>query len=52
MSRLGSMVRINGVFHRYNLLTNGIYWGYNPLTSHLLTSWDIQVGEGGYPTKV
>ena len=33
---LGSMVRINGVFHRYNLLTNGIYWGYNPLTSHLL----------------
>ena len=23
---------------------NGIYWGYNPLTNHLLTSWDIQVG--------
>ena len=22
----------------------GIYWGYNPLTNHLLTSWDIQVG--------
>ena len=34
MSRwnLGSMVRINGV-----------YWGYNPLTNLLLTSWDIQV---------
>ena len=27
----------------YNLLLNGIYWGYNPLTNHLLTSWDIQV---------
>ena len=28
----------------YNLLINGIYWGYNPLTNLLLTSWDIQVG--------
>ena len=28
-----------------NLLINGVYWGYNPLTNHLLTSWDIQVGE-------
>ena len=27
----------------YNLLINGVYWGYNPLTTHLLTSWDIQV---------
>ena len=27
----------------YNLLINGIYWGYNPFTNHLLTSWDIQV---------
>ncbi len=27
----------------YNLLLNGIYWGYNPFTNHLLTSWDIQV---------
>ena len=27
-----------------NLLINGVYWGYNPLTNHLLTSWDIQVG--------
>ena len=33
------MVRINGLFH---LLINGVYWGYNPLTNHLLTSWDIQ----------
>ena len=31
---------VNGVFH---LLINGVYWGYNPLTNHLLTSWDIQV---------
>ena len=29
----------------YNLVCiNGVYWGYNPLTNHLLTSWDIQVG--------
>ena len=27
----------------YNLLLNGVYWGYNPLTNHLLISWDIQV---------
>ena len=27
----------------YNLPINGIYWGYIPLTNHLLTSWDIQV---------
>ena len=27
----------------YNLLKNGIYWGYNPFINHLLTSWDIQV---------
>ena len=20
-----------------------VYWGYNPLTNHLLSSWDIQV---------
>ena len=26
--KLGSMVRINGLFH---LLINGIRWGYNPL---------------------
>ena len=38
---LGSMVRINGLFH---LLINGVYWGYNSLTNHLLSSWYIQVG--------
>ena len=27
----------------YNLLINGVYWGYNPLTNHLLICWDIQV---------
>ena len=27
----------------YNLLINGVYWGYNPLIlTNLLTSWDIQ----------
>ena len=26
-----------------HLLINGAYWGYNPVTNHLLTSWDIQV---------
>ena len=28
----------------YNLLINGVYWGYNQFTNHLLTSRDIQVG--------
>ena len=37
----------------YNLFINGVYWGYNPLTNHLLTSGDIQVcldllGKGGW----
>ena len=27
----------------YNPLLNRVYWGYNPFTNHLLTSWDIQV---------
>ena len=27
----------------YNPLINGIYWGYNPFTNYLLTSWHIQV---------
>ena len=27
----------------YNLLITGVYWGYNPLTNHLLSFWDIQV---------
>ena len=26
-----------------NLLINGVYWGYNQFTNHLLTLWDIQV---------
>ena len=26
-----------------NLLIHGVYWGYNPFTNLLLTSWDIQV---------
>ena len=29
----------------YNLLINGVYWGYNPLTNHLLSSWYIQVAD-------
>ena len=33
--KLGSMVRIKGLFH---LLINGVYWSYHPLTNHLLTS--------------
>ena len=28
----------------YYLPINKVYWGYNPFTNHLLTSWDIQVG--------
>ena len=36
----------------YNLLVNGVYWGYNPLTNHLLTSWDIQVGSIKIPFSV
>ena len=31
----------------YNLLINGVYWGYNPFTNHLLTSRDIQVAYKG-----
>ncbi len=27
----------------YNLLIDGVYWGYNPLTNLLLTFWDFQV---------
>ena len=29
----------------YNLLLNGVYWGCNPLTNLLLTSWDILVDQ-------
>ena len=38
--KLGSMV---GKWIITYLLINGVYWGYNPLTNLLLTSWDIQV---------
>ena len=34
---------VNGLQMGYNLLEHGVYWGYNPLTNLLLTSWDIQV---------
>ena len=30
---------VNGLFH---LLMNEVYWGYNPLTNHLRTSWHIK----------
>ena len=36
----------------YNLLINGVYWGYSPLTNLLLTSWDIQVGNLPSKTKL
>ena len=37
----------------YNQLLNGVYWGYNPLTHHLLSPWDFQVerlfgGQNGF----
>ena len=32
----------------YNLLINGVYWGYNLLTNLLVTSWGIQANEGKY----
>ena len=38
--KLGLMVRING----YNPLINGVYWGYNPFTNHLLISWEHPSG--------
>ena len=37
--KLGSMVSKWVLTYLY-----GVYWGYNPFTNHLLTSWDIQVG--------
>ena len=37
--KLGSMVS-KWLFH---LPINGVYWSYNPLTNHLLSSWDILV---------
>ena len=37
----------------YNLLINGIYWGYitKPLSNLLLTSWDIQVSDNSLHSK-
>ena len=40
MSQKVSKWLVNGLFH---LLINGVYWGYNPPSNHILTSWDIQV---------
>ena len=42
----GRNIQVKDLFHklpRYNLLINGVYSDYNPLTNLLLTSWDIQV---------
>ena len=36
----------------YNLLINGVYWGYNPLTNLLLSSWDIQVQQKNGEKKI
>ena len=38
------------VIYYYNLLINGVYWGYKLLTNLLLASWDIQAWEEG-PTS-
>ncbi len=40
--KLGSMVSKWWIITTYSI--NEEYWGYNPLTNLLLTSWDIQVG--------
>ena len=34
----------------YNLLIDGVYSGYIPLTNLLLTSWDIQVQDAFFKT--
>ena len=51
--KLVSKCLVNGLFHLLILLINGVYWGYNPLTStyynHLLTSWSIQVPFARHP---
>ena len=41
MSQEVSKWLVNVLFH---LPINGVYWGYNPLTNLLLTSWDILAG--------
>ena len=33
-------------------LINGVYWGCNPLTNHLQTSWDIQVFRGSQESEL
>ena len=38
--KIGSMVIGSMV---YNLLINGVYWSYNPVTNHVVSFWDIQV---------
>ena len=35
----------------YNLFIKGVYWGYNPSTNLLLTSWDILVVGEKYEPK-
>ena len=40
MSQEVSKWFVNGLFH---LLINGVYWGYNPLTNHLVNFWYILV---------
>ena len=37
--KLGSKVRINGLFH---LLINGVYWGYNPLIQPLILTSGVR----------
>ena len=48
--KLGSMVRVNGLFH---LLINGVYWGYNPLILTIDPNFqrDIQVHHPESPRK-
>ena len=34
----------------FTCVEKGVYLGDNPLTNHLITSWDIQVGKNGGKT--
>ena len=38
--KLGSKWLVYKWVISYNLLINGVYWVYNPLTKHLLCSWE------------
>ena len=42
---LGCRRNLGSMASKWNItyFKNVIYWGYNPFTNHLLTSWDIQV---------